>query len=772
MHLFSSRVCSSFASARLPVRRAVVLVLALLPIAACAQRRNITETDLFDFHWIGDTQLLPDGKSVAFVQASVAPSHDGYQTSLYLLDLGKPGATPHLLISGSAQGNHDASPRWSPDGKHLAFLRAAEKEGKPSPAQLYLFDLTTNASPIRLSDLPKGVSAPQWSPDGTVLTVTSLTPKDQAKAKLEAAEKARATGDAAHVSDVRIINQAIYRFNGEGYLDADLVPQLYMVFLPKPDGTQDAPWQLTGGRFGVQDYLWSHKSNWIFYTSSHDEESVYDVLRHNSLYGFSVSTSATHPKELPPTSFTDDLKLEASGISLSPDAHRLAFHSSDEAHPISHQQSDLFTLDLDWSSGKPVASALHNLTGKLAYEMGSGVGGDNTAPRGGGRSSIVWSADGSHLLDVAGKDASALLVSVDANSGKVEELTAPKQAVLTFVASPDQSTLIALISNPILIGDLFAIHPNPYKGDAQTQLTHVNDALFSQLDLTMPLDLQVTPTVHAKDIHDHPIETFVQLPPGVDPAGKPKLPTILNIHGGPHSAYGWVFDHEMQWMAAKGYAVVYPNPRGSTTYGQSFANIIMNNYPGDDFHDLMDSVDAVVKDGIADPARLGVTGGSGGGLLTDWVVTQTNRFKAAVAQRDITDWAGWWYTADVAGFQQSFWPKTPPFDNVELFRSKSPITFVNNIRTPMMFILGDADYRTPPTSGGEEFFRALKYKCIPTVMVRFPRESHELSRSGEPWHRIERLENIVNWFDLYLLNHPEPQYDVAPGYTAPCAAKP
>jgi len=242
-------------------------------------------------------------------------------------------------------------------------------------------------------------------------------------------------------------------------------------------------------------------------------------------------------------------------------------------------------------------------------------------------------------------------------------------------------------------------------------------------------------------------------------------PLILNIHGGPHSAYGWVFDHEMLVMAARGYVVDYPNPRGSTTYGQNFANIIENNYPGDDFHDLMDTVDAIIAKGWTTPDKLGVTGGSGGGLLTDWVVTQTTRFKAAVAQRDITDWANWWYTADAISFHQSFEPKSPPFDNVELYKAHSPITFVNNIKTPMMFILGDADYRTPPGSGGEDFFRALKYKHIPTVMIRFPRESHELSRSGEPWHRVERLDNILNWFDEFLLGKCEPQYDTNPNCT-------
>jgi dipeptidyl aminopeptidase/acylaminoacyl peptidase len=740
-----------------------VLTFALLSTVASAQKRPITEKDLFDFHWIGDSQLSPDGHTIAFVQTSVTSDHAGYQTSLYLLDLTRPAAAPQLLT----EGTHDSTPRWSPDGRHIAFLRAAEKEGKPTPPQLYLVDLTPKSSPIRLTDLPKGASSPAWSPDGVALTVESLTPQDQAKAKLEAVEKARATGDAAHVSDIRIINRAIYRFNGEGYLDPTLVPQLYMVYLPKPDGTQDAPWQLTSGRFGVEEYLWSPQSSTIFYTSTHEEEPVYEELPHNSIYALAAPTGANHPKEQPAVIFTDDLKLAARGIALSPDGKHLAFHASDEKRPISHQQTDLFLIDLTDSSGKLTASAPRNLTGKLAYEMGSGVGGDNTAPRGGGHASLVFSPDASHILDVAGKDGSALLVSVDTASGKVAELTAPKQAVLNFNASPDQGTIVALISNPILIGDLFRVEPA-----SQQQLTHVNDALFSQLDLTMPLEIQVAPTVHTADIQNHSIDTFLQFPPTVDPGSHPKLPLILNIHGGPHSAYGWVFDHEMQWMAAKGYVVVYPNPRGSTTYGQNFANIIMNNYPGDDFHDLMDTVDAAVKLGYADPARLGVTGGSGGGLLTDWVVTQTTRFKAAVAQRDITDWAGWWYTADAAGFQQSFWPKTPPFDNVDLYRARSPITFVNNIRTPMMFILGDADYRTPPTSGGEQFFRALKYKCIPTVMVRFPRESHELSRSGEPWHRIERLENIVNWFDLYLLHQPEPQYDVAPNYTPPCVAKP
>lgn len=742
------------------MRRQVTWAFMLLSVISMAgQKRAITEKDLFDFHWIGDFELSPASSHLVFVEATVAPNHDGYETALYLLDTGHAEAKPVRL---SPTGTHDTSPQWSPDGKQIAFIRSVIRDGRPAPGQLYVMPATPGASPIRLTDLPKAVSSPKWAPDGQSLIVSSDTPQNQANAKREAAERGRATGDAAHVSDVRVIDRSSYRFNGEGYLDPSFVRQLYLISLPKADGTQEPPYQLTGGRYGVTDYVWSKTRNWIFYTSVHEDEPVYDKDPHNSIYGFALQPGSSHPKEMPATAFTADLKLRASGLALSPDGNHFAFHADElpasARDGVSHQQTDLWTLNLSWSGATPVLSgAPRNLTGKLAYEMGSGVGGDNTAPRGGGRGGIRWAEDSTHLLDTAGSKGSALLVSVDTASGAVRELTQVHQAVLEFDANPQGTATVALISNPLLIGELFALASDK----AQKQLTDVNQALFSQLDLSMPLDLQVKPTHHAADIPGATIDTFIQLPPGVSSSSRPAtpLPTILNIHGGPHSAYGWVFDHEMLYMAAKGYVVIYPNPRGSTTYGNNFANVIMNNYPGDDFHDLMDTVDEAVRMGFADPNKLGVTGGSGGGLLTDWTVTQTNRFKAAVAQRDIVDWANWWYTADAAGFHQSFYPASPPFEHVELYKAHSPLTFVNNIKTPMMFILGDADYRTPPAAGGEVFFRALKYKCIPTVMVRFPRESHELSRSGEPWHRVERLENIVNWFDLYLLGKPQPQYN-------------
>jgi dipeptidyl aminopeptidase/acylaminoacyl peptidase len=741
------------------LRRVVVsLVMGGLAAAgASAQKRGMTEKDLFRFVWIGDTQMSPRDGRVVFVQTTVSADRSGYDTALYLLDTATPGAQPVKLTDGP----RDSSPRWSPDGSQIAFVRSAERDGKPGPAQVYVMPAKVGGTIIKVTDLPKGAGAPMWSPDGMALAVTSSTPQDQAAARLEAAKKARATGDDAHVSDVKIIDRESYRFNGVGYTDPTNVAQIYLVYLPKSDGTQAMPWQLTAGRFGVGDVTWSPDSKWIFYTQTRVDEPVYEEYPHDAIYGIPVTTAAEHPKEMPAVGFTDELKIEGRGLSISPDGSKFAFHASMiPAKPQTHTQGDLWVQDVSWAGGVPkVASEPRDLTRKDNYEMGGSVGGDNTAPRGGGRGELVWTAGGK-VLDVAGYRGSALLVSVDTATGKVTPVTQEKEAVIGFTAAPGAASVVALISNPVLIGDLFLVKPSaPLQ---QMRLTDVNKSLWAELDVPMPLDVQVKPTVHAADVKGETIDTFIMLPPGV--SGKPSspLPLILNIHGGPHSAYGWVFDQEMLYMAAKGYVVVYPNPRGSTTYGENFANIILNDYPGDDFHDLMDTVDYAVKAGYADPAKLGVTGGSGGGLLTDWVVTQTDRFKAAVAQRDITDWANWWYTADAAGFHQSFYPQSPPFEHIELYRAHSPITFVNNIKTPMMFILGDADYRTPPGSGGEQFFRALKYKKIPTVMVRFPRESHELSRSGEPWHRIERLENITNWFDHYLMGACEPQYEVVP----------
>ena len=693
-------------------------------ITASAQKRNITEKDLFDFTWVGDGQISPDGSTVAYVKVTVNDKKDGYNTSVWAVSTS--GADePHRLTSG----NRDTSPRWSPDGKYLTFVRVTDKDGRPDSPQLFMLSMAGGDS-FQFTSLPRGAGGPIWSPDGKWIAFSNGANGDEI-AKMN---KKPAAAPSEHESDVRVITRAVYRSNGTGYLDFSHPNHLWMIAAPHTPEDKATPTQLTSGDYVEGDFVWAKDGSLVYFTSRHVVEQYYE-LPQTELYSIPVSGGS-------PNKITT-IDMGVGGMALSPNGKQMAFSASVNQPVRSYTQPDLWVLDI-----APNAQP-KNLTSQFDFDVSSGVGGDNSAPRGGGGGGgVTWSADGKSIITVYAKEGKANLGQFDAETGKLIDITTGNQAVSGYRATADGSKAVISISTPTKVGDLYLLE----RGGKPKQLTRLNDSLFSKLNLTEPEEVWYTSFDGKK------IQTWVQKPPNFDP--NKKYPLILNIHGGPHSAYGYVFDHEFQWMAAKGYVVIYPNPRGSTSYGQDFGNIIQYNYPGDDYKDLMAGVDELIKRGYIDDKKLGVTGGSGGGVLTDWTVTQTQRFAAAVSQRDISDWANWWYTADFSQFQPT-WFRGAPFEDPG-FKDRSAITYVTKIQTPMMFILGEADWRTPPSAGGEELFRALKYRKIPTVMVRFPGESHELSRSGQPWHRIERLEHIVGWFDHYLMGMPKPEYEVSP----------
>ena len=735
-----------------------VIVLSLTATSTCAlaEKRNITEKDLFDFVWIGDPQVSPDGSRVAFVRVTVNDKKEGYNTSIWTVPL-EGGQEPHQLT----KGDHDSVPRWSPDGKFLFFLRATEKNGKPEPPQLAIVPMAGGDSFV-FTDLPKCAGSPSWAPDGKTIAFTSdtnaedLAKQEKKKAKEEEAKKAgsgnASAGADERESDVRVITRAVYRQDNESYVDPKHPTHIWLVSAPRSADEKVKPRQLTTGRFDEDSVTWSKDGSQIYFTSDRNDEPYYELPK-TDLY--SVAAAGGEPVKIT----TIDLQLGGFGpgggaLSLSPDGKQVAFTASTTRPITSYTQPDLWVLDL-LPNAKP-----RNLTANFDFDVPGFVIGDGAPPRAGGQNKPIWTPDGKGLIAVYTKEGKANLalfdlpVAQDADLGRagVHDLTTGNQGVMSFRASPDASKLIYVVSTPTRINDLFVL--DRATGDAQPkQLTHVNDELFSKLNLTEPEEIWYD------SFDGKHIEAWLQKPPNFDP--HKKYPLILNIHGGPHVAYGYVFDHEFQWMAAKGYVVLYPNPRGSTTYGQEFGNIIQYHYPGDDYKDLMAGVDELIKLGYIDDKKLGVTGGSGGGLLTNWVVGQTTRFAAAAAQRDIASWEDWWYSGDFTLFQPT-WFKVPPFEDPQEYRARSPINYIKNVTTPMMFILGEADYRTPPGSGGEQMFRALKFRKIPTVMVRFPNESHELSRSGQPWHRVERLQHIVSWFDHWLMGTPKPEYEVAP----------
>ena len=702
---------------------AAALVVMLLGCALAGQsKRSITETDLFQFTWIGDPQVSPDGASIAFVRVSVNAKKEGYDTALFVVATA--GDEPPRRLT---TGPRDSGPRWSPDGTRLVFMRALEQDGKRLPPQLYLLSMR-GGEPAPLTDLPKGAASPKWSPDGTRIAFKSETaPRDlqarEAREPRECPAENAQNGclDATRESDMRTITRAVYRSNDDGYLDPTRPAHIWVAEASAPPPDTRTAKQITQGAWEDNEFVWSIDGRQIYFTKSHLHESYYELPK-SDLFVVPAAGGATQ--------LLNALDTDIGQVALSPDGTRIAFVASVNEPVRSYTQPDLWTVALT-PNARP-----RNLTTSFDYDVADGVGGDNAPPRAAGASPVLWSHDGRSIITIAAREGSANLYRFDADSGAAREITRGKQAVQSYRSADGGRRIIALISTPTEIGDLFSI------GDGEPRrLTQVNLPLFSQLNLTMPEEIWYT-SFDGRKIH-----AWVQRPPDFQPGRT--YPLILDIHGGPHSAYGWVFDHEFQWLAANGYLVLYPNPRGSTSYGQEFGNIIQYRYPGDDYRDLMAGVDELIKRGWADPDQLGVTGGSGGGVLTNWTVTQTNRFKAAVSQRDIANWASWWYTADFTLFQPE-WFRQPPFRDPQEYASRSAITQVEKIQTPIAFILGEGDWRTPPESGGEQLFRALKFLKRPTAMVRFPNETHELSRSGQPWHRIERLRAILGWMDKYI----------------------
>jgi dipeptidyl aminopeptidase/acylaminoacyl peptidase len=693
----------------------------LTPVALhAAEKRSITEKDILQFKWIGDPQVSPDGSRVAFVRVVVNEDKDRYETSLFVVPA-KGSAGPRPFTSGP----FDTSPRWSPDGRTLAFVRAVEKEGgKSGKAQIYL--LSADGGEARaLTELAKGAGAPHWSPDGaTIAFTTSTLPGDTPE---EDPKK----------SDVRVITRAVYRSNGGGYYEPDRRDHIWAVPASfDATGERPLPYQVTVGNFDEENIAWSPDGARIYFTSTRVLEPYYtpsdaDLYAIPSKGGDMVQIASI------------DGEIEA--FRPSPDGKRIVFIGTLNAAPLrSYNQPDLFVTDT------MPESTPRNLTADYDFDLGGGISGDQRAPRGGRGGGIIWNRDGKSVLVTTTAQGRANLQRIRLTDGRIEAFTSGNQDVIAQSASADGSTLVALVSTASNVGDLFVADARKKAAELK-QLTRVNDAPFAGLDITEPEEIWYDSFDGTK------IHGWILKPPGFD-ASK-KYPMILEVHGGPHIPYGYSFTHEFLWMAAKGYVVLYTNPRGSSSYGQDFGNLIQFAYPGDDYKDLMAGVDEVVKRGYIDEKRIGITGGSGGGVLTNWAITQTNRFAAAVSQRSIADWAGFWYTCDFSLFQP-VWFRGTPWEEQDDFAARSAITHIANVTTPLMLVEGESDLRTPAGEGGEQMFRALKYLKKPVVMVRFPDETHELSRSGKPSHRVERLQHIVGWFDKYLQGKDSGAYDV------------
>ena len=530
--------------------RSVLFALLVVSVAAAwlgaAERRPITEKDLFKFVWVADPQIAPDGSQVAFVRVVIDEKKDGYETSIWMVKAD--GSEPARAITS---GTRDTGPRWSPDGRRLAFIRAVEKDGRPQPPQIFVMAMS-GGEPWAITDVPRGAGSPDWAPDGRAIAFSSTSRHDDVK---PAADRPRET-------DVRVITEAVYRANGvagSGFVDRDRPAHIWTIAVPASASEKTTPKALTSGEFSETNFRWSPDGSRIFFVSDRRRESYYSA-RDSDLYA--VSKDGGEPASVA------SIDGSIGAYAVTGDGKRLAFVGSPAGSPErSYSQADLWVMDM---GGTP-----RNLTGSFDFDINGGLGGDQRAPRGGSPSGPIWSKDGRSIVIVAGEQGNANIKRIDVATGRVDVVTKGNNDVMAYTADASAQRIALVLSSATAVGDLHLISTDPSISSPSRKLTNFNDELFGQLTLTEPEEIWYT------SFDGRKIQGWIQKPPSFDPARK--YPLILEIHGGPHSAYGNTFTHEFQWMAAKGYVVLYTNPRGSSNYGQEFGNIIQFHYPGDDY---------------------------------------------------------------------------------------------------------------------------------------------------------------------------------------------
>lgn len=643
--------------------------------------------DVFNLEVASDPQVAPGGTSVLYVRRSMDIMADRARSNIWSVDLD--GGNHRPVLSGT---NQYYSPRVSPDGTRLAYLSNAE--GAP---QLYVRWLDTGAT-ARVTDLQNSPSNIAWSPDGKHIAFSMLTPEaPKSLFKMPAKPKG-----AEWAGDAKVIDRMVYRFDGRGYLPRGF----NHVYIVPSDG--GSPTQISSGDFNHGGRLaWMPDGSGIIVSANREVDWERNPAG-SELYVIGLNGDIR--------ALTDRTGPDSNPV-VSPNGDMIAYLGYDDSG-LSHQHNSLYVMNLNGGN-------IRNLTPNLDR----------------GVSNIQWNADGSGLFysyDDQGRKQVAY-TNLQGN-GRIltnnvggTSLGRPYTSG-TYVAMPD-GRIVYTVNRVDRPGDLAVVD----RIGSVTQLTDLNSDALGQRNMGSVERIAANSSVDGRSI-----EGWLVKPANFDPSKS--YPLILEIHGGPHTAYGPGFSAEVQLMASHGYMVLYTNPRGSTSYGSEFANLIHHNYPAQDYDDMMDLVDATIAAGSVDESQLYVTGGSGGGVLTAWIVGKTDRFKAAVVAKPVINWSSFVLTADISAMVTKYWFPDLPWNAPEHYWQRSPLSLVGNVKTPTMLLTGENDHRTP-MSETEQYYKALKLVGVPTAMVRIPGASHGIA--GRPSNLVQKVGNILAWFEKH-----------------------
>ena len=651
-------------------------------------KRPFTVDDVAKIKLVGDPQLSPGASRAAFVLTQMDLQEDVYRSHIWAVSTD--GGDPVRLTDGPGR---DTAPRWSPDGARLAFL--SDRSGT---THLWLLDLDSG-EPRQLTSIPGGASSPSWSPDGKSIAVVSRVQE-------------RPPSHDTRVA--RVITELRYRTEEEGYVEA----HRRHIFVIELEGQEVR--QLTVGDWDDSWPTWSPDGRSIAFVSSRGENRDYTSVSDLWL----VSSQSGEPQKL-----TRSLGPVHSPA-WSPDGLWLAYRGHEQGNRGS-ANNRIYAVD---ANGGPPRC----LTAEMDRNVGIMPLGD-TLPIPYTPTTLAWAADTDLVYFQCQDGGNAHLYTVNLG-GQVHRVTSGDMVCHGYSVSQDPSkgSVVYLASDPVNPGDLFLISRHEA---APRKLTDANKGLLLEVELSEPESIRY-------ESHDGTLVEGWSLKPPRLRAGD-RCPLVLEIHGGPYSAYGNTFTHEFHLLAAQGMAVLYTNPRGSLGYGEAFAQKLTSDWGTADFPDLMAGVDHAIGQGYVDADRLGVTGGSYGGYMTNWIISHTERFSAAVTDRCESNLISVWGTADPQEMLLTELEFGLPYETPEAFLDHSPIMYAHRIKTPLLMIHGEADYRCP-VSEAEQLFSALKRRGQEVVFVRYPGENHGLSRSGTPSRRLDRLQRIAKWFVDHL----------------------